>query len=254
MITTVPIRAFTDNYIWVLWNQEPHEFACVDPGDAKPVLEFAKTHQCQLKTILLTHHHDDHQGGVAELMRSYPDCAVLAPEDARIPYATQRVTQDTVFSLFNLDFRVLFNPGHTSSHISYFEPNKQWLFCGDTLFSIGCGRVFDGTIEELHDSLMMFKQLPQSTQIFCAHEYTLNNVRFAKTVEPNNAALNAYELQLLSQSPCMSLPSLLQNELAMNPFLRTDNHHVQQYTLKHGAKSLQSFEVFRILRAMKDIY
>lgn len=152
------------------------------------------------------------------------------------------------------EFEILFNPGHTATHISYYEPKQEWLFCGDTLFSAGCGRVFDGTLEQLHHSLNRFKSLPSSTYIFCAHEYTEQNLRFAQTVEPHNAAIQAYLNTCHDESFSCSLPSILSQELQVNPFLRTDKPEVQHYALAHGALSHDSLEIFKILREQKNSF
>lgn len=247
-----PIPAYSDNYIWALSDTEAGVFDCVDPGEAQPVLQFAQTHQLQLRTILITHHHHDHVGGLAQLKEYYPDCIIYGPADPRIALITHQVSQNQVVPVGNYSFQILFNPGHTSSHISYFEHNEHWLFCGDTLFSAGCGRVFDGTMEQLHQSMHLFKSLPNTTQIFCAHEYTQNNLRFAKTVEPHNTEINQY-LDFLQQHPKQcTLPSTLERELLINPFLRTEVQAVQEYTRAHGAGSQQSLEVFRVLREQKN--
>jgi hydroxyacylglutathione hydrolase len=248
----VPISAFSDNYIWALIDESAAVFDCVDPGDAQPVLQFAQEKHLNLRSILITHHHNDHIGGVKRLKEHFPTCIIYGPADPRIDSVTAPVQQDQLISVGAYSFQILSNPGHTSTHISYFEPNKQWLFCGDTLFSAGCGRVFDGTLEQLHQSLLLFKTLPITTDIFCAHEYTQHNLRFARTVEPNNTEIDHYLHYLKEHSISCSLPSRVQHELLINPFLRTDASEVQQYVLHHGARSLDSLEVFRILREQKN--
>ena len=247
----IPIPAFTDNYIWVLIDKNNAVFDCIDPGTAEPVLDFARQHQIKLRALLLTHHHPDHIGGVKQLVESYPTCLVYGPTDPRIPEVTHPVHKDQQVQIGSNSFQILFNPGHTSTHISYYEANKNWLFCGDTLFSGGCGRVFDGTIEQLHQSLLMFKKLPTKTQVFCAHEYTQQNLKFAHVVEPGNKTITQYSDKLTKENGC-SLPSTIQQELEINPFLRTENHEVQSYVLEHGAQSTTSLEVFRILREQKN--
>ena len=248
------VPAFTDNYIWLIIDEAAKVFDCVDPGDAKPVLEFAKQKHLKLRTILLTHHHADHIGGVHELVKDFPDCKVYAPNDARIPHKDIIVKENDIVSVGNYHFKVLSNPGHTSSHISYFEPKEGWLFCGDTLFSAGCGRVFDGTMEQLHQSLQMFKQLPAPTKVFCAHEYTLQNLRFAETVEPKNSEITKHIKQLRQQSQPCSLPSSIALECLINPFFRTEIPAVQDFALKHGAVHSDSLSVFRVLREEKNVF
>lgn len=247
-----PIPAFTDNYIWAITQQDSRMFDCVDPGEARPVLDFCQKNNLSLRTILLTHHHNDHIGGVKELLDTFPQCIVYGPHDARIPYVTHRVKEDQLIQVGTQAYTILFNPGHTASHISYYEANEGWLFCGDTLFSAGCGRVFDGTMEQLHDSMLLFKSLPANTKVFCAHEYTAQNLKFAHAVEPHNQAIDQYLNTIKSNaSPC-SLPSTLTIELSINPFLRTDIATVQQYALEHGAKSTNSCDVFTVLRNQKN--
>lgn len=252
-MTWVAIPAFSDNYIWAIVDSQQGVFDCVDPGDATPVLDFAKQQGLKLRSILLTHHHQDHIGGVRSLLHIFPSCTVYGPVDTRIPGITIPLTKNQTIQVGKYQFTVLFNPGHTATHISYYEVQQGWLFCGDTLFSAGCGRVFDGTIEELYLSLLLFKSLPADTQIFCAHEYTLNNLKFAHTVEPTNTHI----IQLISElthHPSCSLPSTIGRELTINPFLRTDKAEVIAYAQKYGALSNTPLEVFKILRLQKNIF
>lgn len=247
-----PLGALTDNMIWLFLDSDQGLFDCVDPGEALPVLRYARDKKLTLRSILLTHHHGDHIAGVGQLLEEFPLCKVYGPDDARIPYVHEVVHEDQTISLAPLSFRVLFNPGHTSSHISYYEPTKEWLFCGDTLFSAGCGRVFDGTIEELHASLQRFKTLPPETKLCCGHEYTRQNLRFAASVEPDNAIIQSYAKELNTAATRCSLPSNMGLELDINPFLRTDKASVQAYALKHGALNTESLEIFKTLRAQKN--
>lgn len=217
-MTIYPIPAFSDNYIWAIIDRAAGTFDCVDPGDAEPVVEFAQTHQLRLGSILLTHHHQDHIGGVSQLLKTYHSCTVYGPSDPRIPYVNNTVREHQSLRVGRCVFKILFNPGHTSSHISYYEPSKGLLFCGDTLFSAGCGRVLDGTMEQLHQSLNLFKKLPPTTKIFCAHEYTEQNLRFAHTVEPNNPVIQQYLKKIHSTPRFCTLPATLELELLINPF------------------------------------
>lgn len=217
----IPIKAFSDNYIWLIINNTDKSAICVDPGDAKPVLDFLAQTSLQLQAILITHHHYDHIGGVAALLSANPKISVYGPNDTRIPKVTKSLRGGDTVSMAPFLFHVIATPGHTSSHISFFEANFGWLFCGDTLFSAGCGRVFDGTMEELYTSLQTLKNLPDSTKIYCAHEYTRNNLRFATQAEPDNLEIMAY-LQSLEDYPC-SLPTTVEVEKRVNPFFRAPN-------------------------------
>lgn len=250
----VPIPAFSDNYIWVIIDETQTCFDCVDPGQAEPIINYANTHGLTLRNILLTHHHDDHIGGVCNLTKTFPNCMVYGPQDSRIPHIKHIVKSQDIIALGDHTYQILSNPGHTSTHISYYEPKQGWLFCGDTLFSAGCGRVFDGTIEQLHESLLLFKKLPPSTLVFCAHEYTKQNIRFALSVEPNNQVLQEHLNQLNNQEALCSLPSPLSLECLINPFLRTDAPDVIQYALNHGALNTSSLEVFKTLRHEKNLF
>ena len=253
-MTIFPIPAFSDNYIWAIIDKTTGVFDCVDPGDAEPVLQFAHAHQLKLRAILLTHHHQDHIGGVGQLLKNYPTFIVYGPNDSRISNITHTVQEHQTIQVGRCIFKILFNPGHTSSHISYYEPQHELLFCGDTLFSAGCGRVFDGTLEQLHQSLNLFKTLPITTKIFCAHEYTQQNLRFAQTVEPNNSVIQKYLQKIHSAPSSCTLPSTLEQELLINPFLRTDNSEVQKYALAHRASSNNSLEIFKVLREEKNLF
>jgi hydroxyacylglutathione hydrolase len=250
----IPIPAFTDNYIWTLPDEEAGVFDCVDPGDAAPVLHFAKIKGLNLRAILLTHHHHDHIGGVSELIRHFPACTVYGPQDSRIPYVNHQVHEHQTIRVGKHSFRILSNPGHTSSHISYYESQQGWLFCGDTLFSAGCGRVFDGTLHELYQSMQLFKSLPLETKVYCAHEYTVQNLRFAQTVEPNNQEIKNYMQQLQNQSTPCTLPSTMKEERLINPFLRTDSPEIQAYASQHGANKNDALDVFRVLREQKNMF
>ena len=254
LMRIVPIPAFLDNYIWAIVDDELCVFDCVDPGDAVPVCHFARTQQLDLRAVLLTHHHLDHIGGVSKLLEAFPHRVVYGPHDARMGCVTHPVGGNQILALGVYSFHILNTPGHTATHISYYEPEKGWLFCGDTLFSAGCGRVFDGTMEQLHHSVGMFKQLPPHTKVYCAHEYTRQNLQFAKTVEPTNQAVLSYlEKQNELKSFC-SLPSTVALERSINPFLRTDIPEVIRFATQHGAVSLESLEVFEMLRHQKDVF
>lgn len=246
-MTIIPISAFYDNYIWLLINEQK-QCVCVDPGDAKPVLNHLKKQQLSLTGIMLTHHHFDHIGGVDVLLSQYPNIPVFGPHDNRIPQVTQPLIEGDHIEIFDTVFNIMSIPGHTSTHIAYFNPDKPMLFCGDTLFSAGCGRVFDGTMENLFDSLSKINQLPANTKIFCAHEYTLNNCRFAHSIEPNNEAVIDKMRQLTALPNQCSLPSNLRTEQGINPFLRA----ISQTLQSPNYQNLSAYEVFKNLRQLKD--
>jgi len=253
-MTIFALKAFEDNYIWVVVNECKHTLTCVDPGDAAPVLAYAKSHALILSNILLTHHHSDHTGGVPELLKNFPEASVYGPNDPRIPFVKTTVRDEDIVHIDNLAFRVLNTPGHTSSHICYQEPTKGWLFCGDTLFSAGCGRVFDGTIEQLHDSIMLLKSLPKDTKVYCGHEYTLQNLHFAANVEPKNHTIDSYRTHLKEKPNACSLPSTIALEKKINPFMRTHILAVQDFAYSQGLKSCNSLDLFKLLREKKNIF
>ena len=253
-MTIIPLNAGHDNYIWTIVNETAHTMTCVDPGEAAPVVAFAQTHGLTLTHILLTHHHNDHIGGVLELREMFRELVVYGPDDERIPFHHVIVRDEDSFPIENASFRVLSTPGHTRSHICYHEPTHGWLFCGDTLFSAGCGRVFDGTITELHRSLLLLKNLPNNTKIFCGHEYTRNNLRFAESVDPTNAVIRSYRAHLGENTTACSLPSTIALEKQINPFLRTDDPGIQRHAATEGMHSLDCLAVFQWLRHKKDNY
>lgn len=247
-----PVRAFQDNYIWVLVDEKSRAAICVDPGEAAPVLAFLQQQQLTLDAVLLTHHHPDHVGGLEELLRYQPALRIYGPRDDRLPGDANLIRHDDSFHIGIWSFQVLFIPGHTASHICFFEPDRHLLFCGDTLFSAGCGRVFDGTMEQLHDSLALLKTLPDDTQVYCGHEYTRQNLRFAQHVEPGNQIAQDYLQDLLQDAERCSLPSTMAMEKQINPFLRLDEASVKTYAQNRGCTSLDSLNVFKQLREDKN--
>ncbi|MBK5207493.1 MAG: hydroxyacylglutathione hydrolase, partial [Polaromonas sp.] len=195
----IPIPAFADNYLWLL--HDGKRALVVDPGDAEPVLRALEQHALQLKSILVTHHHADHTGGV-DVLRQACGAKVYGPASECIPQPFTPLQGGDITHTLGLDFQILDVPGHTAGHIAYYAPNingKPLLFCGDTLFSGGCGRLFEGTPAQMLASLDKLAALPGNTVVCCTHEYTLSNLRFALAVEPGNADLVAY------QARCMRL-------------------------------------------------
>lgn len=249
-ITAIP--AFSDNYIWLL-AAGGTACAVIDPGDADPVLEVLEEQGLDLRYILLTHHHPDHTGGVDELLEKYP-AKVFGPDDRRIAFNKQVCQEGDLVSLPELDaaFRVLEVPAHTSSHIAFFGENA--LFSGDTLFSIGCGRLFEGTADDMQRSLDKLAALPADTRVYCAHEYTQSSCAFALQVEPENAALiaRAAEVDRLRAAGQITLPAVLSDELAANPFMRTREKGVLEAARKIDPKALPGSSTMAIIRAWKD--
>jgi len=241
-----------DNYGVLLHDPANGATAAIDAPEAAPVETALKTTGWLLSDILVTHHHADHTGGIAELKERY-GCRVVAPrgEAARIPLVDATVREDDEVRVGALRGRVLETPGHTAGHISYFFPADKLAFVGDTLFSIGCGRVIEGTAEMRWQSLLKLRALPDNTRIYCGHEYTKANIRFAKTVEPVNAALKERETEVekLLAAGQPTIPSIMRAEKAANPFLRADLPEVASSV---GLAGSPAWKVFAEIRARKD--
>lgn len=244
------IPAFQDNYIWVL-NDETGRCLIVDPGEAAPVLKAIEANNWQPEAILLTHHHNDHVGGVAELHRRFPNLIVYGPEETRNKGTTKIVADGDRINILEHEFHVFATPGHTSGHVCFYSAPR--LFCGDTLFSGGCGRLFEGTAAQMYQSLQRINTLPEDTLICCAHEYTLSNMKFALSVLPHDVFINEYyrEVNELRVKNQMTLPTTLKKERKINLFLRTDDIDLINEIDKE-TKLLQSEQRFAWLRSKKD--
>ena len=259
MATIIPIPAFADNYIWLLRHGD--HAAVVDPGDAQPVLAALERDGLALTAVLATHHHNDHVGGIAALADRYPGLAVFGPARETIPRRTRALGEGDVVEVpgIGVTLRVLDIPGHTSGHIAYCGDvdGVPSLFCGDTLFAAGCGRVFEGTPDEMWASLSALSALPPATRVYCGHEYTLANLRFAQAVEPDNGALwdRQAQAQALRDRAEPTLPSTIGLEHATNPFLRAGRANVRAAAARHAGRPLASdVESFAALRAWKNAF
>lgn len=228
------IPAFNDNYLWALVEESSRRCLVVDPGCPSSVQSFLDEHELSLSAILLTHHHADHIGGVETLLRRYPTphpIPVLGTHTGRIPQVNTPVRGGTSIILEGLPIAVLDVPGHTKDHLAYTATpspqSQQWLFCGDTLFSGGCGRLFEGTAEQMFNSLQQLKQLPDNTLVFCAHEYTESNLKFALAQQPNNAAIQTHLAWVSTQreQDLSTLPSSIGLEKTINLFLQAETAH-----------------------------
>lgn len=256
MLNVKSILAFTDNYIWLIVSG--NSAIVVDPGDSNPVMNFLESNDLILESILITHHHFDHTGGLFDLASKY-ECPVYGPKGGHIKGLTKEVSEGDKIITLGLSFLVFETPGHTLDHISYFHSdNKEsYLFCGDTLFSGGCGRLFEGTPNDMYQSLKKLKSLPDETYIYSAHEYTQNNLRFALSINPSNKDLISYAKKvdnLISQSK-ITLPSVMELEKKINPFLLLEDEEILKNAEKFINKKISnSVDNLSAIRSMKDAF
>lgn len=246
-----PIPAFEDNYIWAL--RDATGIALVDPGEAQPALRYLERHGVPLRAILITHRHADHIGGVGEIVARHP-APVYGPAREAREVVTHPLTEGDRLRVLATEFDVLAVPGHTRGHIAYYACDVG-LFCGDTLFGAGCGRVFEGTLDEMYATLARLAALPAQTRIYCAHEYTASCLRFAQCVEPDNAAIAARLEQVAARRAAgqPSLPSTLAEELATNPFLRWHAAGVRAAAARRlGHPPSSDAETFAAIRLWRD--
>ena len=257
MLSVLAVPAFQDNYLWLI--HDGKHAAAVDPGDAAPILEALEHLGLSLTAILLTHHHADHVGGVPELLRRFPGLPVFGPAREDIAGVTQALREGERIDVPGLGLRldVLDVPGHTRGHIAYVASSHDWLFCGDTLFAGGCGRLFEGTPAQMTASLEKLVALPDATQVYCAHEYTLSNLRFALAVEPGNAALQARfaDEQAKRDRGLPTVPSSIGLEKATNPFLRYRMPDIAGNVHLHkNVGAAEPVAVFAALREWKNSF
>jgi len=252
MINIEPIKAFSDNYIWLLTTNEGS--IVIDPGESNNLLEVIKEKNLNLTAILITHHHFDHTGGIETILAN-KSIDVYGPEN-NIDSINIKVTNESKINLLGIKFEVIEIPGHTLDHIAYYAENdgNPILFCGDTLFAGGCGRVFEGTFDQMYESLSILKSLPLNTKIYCGHEYTESNLKFAKSVEPlNQSIISRYnEVVKLNKQGIPTLPSTIEIELETNPFLRVGLKVIQQEISKKFNIAKNDKDIFTAMRQWKD--
>ena len=254
MLSVEPIKAYTDNYIWLVSTNEGS--IVVDPGESERIIKAIDENTIDLKGILITHHHYDHTNGLKDLLEKN-EFDVYGPVNS-INGINKKVSELDKFSIIGIEFEVIEIPGHTLDHIAFYSFNKgsPLLFCGDTLFAGGCGRVFEGTYEQMFEALKKISKFPKNTKVYCGHEYTLSNIEFALEVDPNNKKLKSEfeHVQSLVKSNTPSLPTTIEKELDLNPFLRCNTLEIQKNIIERFNVGNSEFEIFTAIRKWKDNY
>lgn len=248
----IQIPALNDNYIWIL-SDDHQQCIIVDPSESEPVLEILVQKKLNPVAILLTHHHDDHTGGIKGILKEFNHLTVFGPQETQVKGATDLVSDGDSIKIGDFNFKVFALPGHTLGHIGFYQP--PYLFCGDTLFSAGCGRIFEGTPEQMYQSLQNIAALPDDTLICCAHEYTQSNLKFAHHIWPENSQINRYqeEVAVKRSKNEPTVPTTLKIERKINLFLQCNNAELQKkLNINQLNPSLRA--VFTVLRQLKDQY
>jgi len=256
MIKIEPIKAFSDNYIWLVTTNEG--LLVVDPGDAAPVESYLKDNNMSLSNILITHHHFDHTGGVKKLSETNNNLDVYGPTNSIFDGINKELKDGDKINILGIDFSIIEVPGHTLDHIAFFAENdgNPFLFCGDTLFAGGCGRIFEGTYEQMFESLSKLSELPLNTKVYCGHEYTLSNLSFALKVDKSNNILQVRYTDCIEarNNDIPTIPSTLELEMQTNPFLRHDQKNIQECIMQKNdyLEDPNNMEIFKALREWKD--
>ncbi|WP_018416457.1 hydroxyacylglutathione hydrolase [Teredinibacter turnerae] len=259
-VNIFPVATLRDNYVWII--EHKNEALVIDPGEAAPVIAALNERGLRVKAILLTHRHWDHVDGIPELQKSFPS-PIYGPKSTAMPQVTQTLAEGDYLEFWDAEvkFQIWHTPGHTEEHIAYLltneHPGSTAIFCGDTLFSAGCGRLLGGTAEQLHTSLERYKRLAAETILYCTHEYTQANLRFAQAVEPSNVFTREYadSVEELRLAEATTLPTTVGKELKINPFLRCDQPEViKQVEALTGKTMTSRLQTFTVLRQWKDSF
>ncbi|MDG5499111.1 hydroxyacylglutathione hydrolase [Marinobacter sp. BGYM27] len=265
MFSITPIPAFSDNYIWCITDNTTRKALIVDPGQSEPVAEYLKANNLELDAILITHHHPDHVGGVPALVEQYRPGAVYGPKESPFKGATVPLSEGDTLNWSGISFSVLEVPGHTLDHIAYVTTSTAIdgapaVFCGDTLFACGCGRLFEGTPAQMRHSLEKLRKLSDETRVYCAHEYTLANLRFSRDLLPSDAGLEEFERRCITlrENDAPTLPTTIAEERSLNLFLRWDDSAVIDAIENRSPSIDESLaghdRVFALIRKAKDTF